>query len=239
MVGAGSVAVTCRMACSWGGQESSACVVCNGLVDGIGGGRAPRDWEGVTCVCLTWHTLAKCPVLLQWWQVWLYAGQHAQPPICGLALYPGQIAGSCVVDGCLRCLTIKTAPAVWSLISLRCFFAASCALHRVMAASSVRSGCFSNCSTVSVVPSMIWSCMFFLCARVWTEVTCLRRVTKKSLKLSLGCCIRLHIWVDGRACHQLSVQTLVYNEYSMFNSVIYAHMSVLWNHNYTTKYQIR
>ena len=86
--------------------------------------------------------------------------------MCGLDPHPGQVAGCWlggVVGGCLRCLTARMAPGVLSHISLCCFFAASCALHIVMAASCVRSGCLRSCSIVSPsgVPSMIWSRIFF------------------------------------------------------------------------------
>ena len=114
--------------------------------------------------------------------------------MCGLTPHPGQVTGSCVVGGWLCCLIVRTVPAMWSLISLRCFLATSCALHRVMAASSVRSSCFSSCSTVSisVFPLMIWSCMFFCVHRSEQKLHVLanlQRVTKKSLKLIPSCCM--------------------------------------------------
>ena len=90
----------------------------------------------------------------------------------------------------------RTASRLLSWIDRHCFFAASCALHIMMAASRVSSCCRSKCSTVSlsISPSMIWSLMFF-CAhwsvqKLHVFVSSLR-TTKKSSKLSPVCCLRL------------------------------------------------
>ena len=86
----------------------------------------------------------------------------------------------------------------WTVI-LDCtalLFAASCALHVIMVASSVSSCCRSKCSTVSlsISPSIIWSLMLF-CAD-WSKqklhvLVSSLRATRKSSKLSPVCCLRL------------------------------------------------
>jgi len=79
---------------------------------------------------------------------------------------------------------------------LHCFFAASCARQMVMAASRNKCGCWSRCSTVSLSssPSIIWSLVFFrihwLIQKLQVFVNSLR-ATKKSSKVSPGCCVQL------------------------------------------------
>ena len=63
----------------------------------------------------------------------------------------------------LRLLDCEMAPGDCSVISLHHLLVASWALHVLTAASRVRVGCQSSCSTVSplVMSSIIWSLMLF------------------------------------------------------------------------------
>jgi len=186
MVGAGSVAAIWVMVSIWYCWGSLDHIICSGLVETGGQGGIP--FVALLVTFFAQHTLTKCPILLQWWQICSYAGHQVQLPTCGFDPHPGQIA-SCwlcwVAGGCQGCLTAKTALGLAPFILLCCFLAASCALHIVMIASSVRSGCFKRCSmsSPSREPTMIWSCMLFCvhCSRQKLHVlSSSRQETKKS-----------------------------------------------------------
>ena len=90
----------------------------------------------------------------------------------------------------------RTDSVLFSCIDLHCFLAASCARHMVMALSRDNSCCWSKYSTVSLSsnPSMIWSLTFFCTHKGLQKLHIFvisLRATKKSSKLSPGCCVRL------------------------------------------------